>query len=131
MNLGIGIGMMLVSFFVVIHYNVIIAYAIHYLVASFSSVLPWTVCNEWWNKAAQCPQVCSSYIVFTVMRSIFYPKLDSNLTVWLCFVRCSFFSKVSWSVVFSSFTKFFCILLSTDSHYRKIGLMIRSRISKK
>jgi len=63
-NLGVGIGMMLVSFFVIIYYNVIIAYAFHYLFASFTSVLPWTLCNEWWNKAAQCPQVCSSYMLF-------------------------------------------------------------------
>uniref|UniRef100_H2Z9K0 Transporter n=1 Tax=Ciona savignyi TaxID=51511 RepID=H2Z9K0_CIOSA len=51
---GIGFGMMLVSFFVIIYYNVIIAYAFFYLFASFTSVLPWTLCNQWWNKAAQC-----------------------------------------------------------------------------
>nr|CAB3266322.1 sodium-dependent proline transporter [Phallusia mammillata] len=48
---GIGIGMMFVSFFVVVYYNVIIAYALFYLFASFQSVLPWTIaCGEWWNS---------------------------------------------------------------------------------
>uniref|UniRef100_H2Z9J5 Transporter n=1 Tax=Ciona savignyi TaxID=51511 RepID=H2Z9J5_CIOSA len=57
---GIGFGMMLVSFFVIIYYNVIIAYAFFYLFASFTSVLPWTLCNQWWNKAAQCGVSCDT-----------------------------------------------------------------------
>nr|XP_002127953.1 sodium-dependent proline transporter [Ciona intestinalis] len=51
---GIGFGMLLVSFFVIIYYNVIIAYAFYYMFASFTSVLPWTLCDQWWNKEAQC-----------------------------------------------------------------------------
>ncbi|TRY97342.1 hypothetical protein DNTS_031683, partial [Danionella cerebrum] len=42
---GVGITMMLVSAFVAIYYNVIIAYSIYYLFASFQFPLPWSVQN--------------------------------------------------------------------------------------
>lgn len=31
------------------YYNVILAWAYHYLFASFTSQLPWTSCGNWWN----------------------------------------------------------------------------------
>uniref|UniRef100_A0A672N6L0 Transporter n=1 Tax=Sinocyclocheilus grahami TaxID=75366 RepID=A0A672N6L0_SINGR len=45
---GVGITMMLVSTFLAIYYNVIIAYSIYYLFASFQYPLPWSVkdCNS-------------------------------------------------------------------------------------
>uniref|UniRef100_A0A673L0L0 Transporter n=1 Tax=Sinocyclocheilus rhinocerous TaxID=307959 RepID=A0A673L0L0_9TELE len=45
---GVGITMMLVSTFVAIYYNVIIAYSIYYLFASFQYPFPWSVkdCNS-------------------------------------------------------------------------------------
>ena len=73
--------MMLVSFFVIIYYNVIIACAFHYLFASFTSVLPWTLCNEWWTKAAQCPQVCYSYMFFTVRCSVVCIKIGFQIFI--------------------------------------------------
>ncbi|XP_072521890.1 sodium- and chloride-dependent neutral and basic amino acid transporter B(0+) [Salminus brasiliensis] len=44
---GVGITMMLVSTFVSIYYNVIIAYSIYYLFASFQYPLPWSDCSSW------------------------------------------------------------------------------------
>nr|XP_026691008.1 sodium-dependent proline transporter-like [Ciona intestinalis] len=52
---GIGFGMVTVSFLVCIYYNVIIAWSLFYLFASFQSVLPWTLCDQWWNKESYCP----------------------------------------------------------------------------
>uniref|UniRef100_H2ZFL1 Transporter n=1 Tax=Ciona savignyi TaxID=51511 RepID=H2ZFL1_CIOSA len=47
---GIGYGMMVVSFLVAIYYNVIIAWSLFYMFASFQSVLPWTSsCGKDWN----------------------------------------------------------------------------------
>ncbi|XP_043108223.1 sodium- and chloride-dependent neutral and basic amino acid transporter B(0+) isoform X2 [Puntigrus tetrazona] len=45
---GVGMLMMLVSTFVAIYYNVIIAYSIYYLFASFQHPLPWSAkpCNS-------------------------------------------------------------------------------------
>ena len=43
---GIGVAMVIVSGLVGIYYNMIIAWAIYYLFASFSSKLPWEDCEE-------------------------------------------------------------------------------------
>jgi len=42
---GVGYCMLMISFLVCIYYNVIIAYALHYLYNSFSSTLPWATCD--------------------------------------------------------------------------------------
>jgi len=39
--------MVIISTFVAIYYNVIIAYALYYLFASFQKVLPWSECFSW------------------------------------------------------------------------------------
>ena len=44
--------MILISFVVCIYYNVIIAYSLHFIFASFTYVLPWSTCNNTWNSAA-------------------------------------------------------------------------------
>ncbi|XP_070531963.1 sodium- and chloride-dependent glycine transporter 1-like [Ptychodera flava] len=46
---GVGIGMMLVSAYVGISYNVIITYTIYYMFASFTKSLPWIGCDHSWN----------------------------------------------------------------------------------
>merc|ERR1712004_163610 len=47
---GIGFGMAVVSGLVGIYYNMIIAWAIYYLFASFTSQLPWEFCGNEWNS---------------------------------------------------------------------------------
>ncbi|XP_059535670.1 sodium- and chloride-dependent neutral and basic amino acid transporter B(0+) isoform X2 [Myotis daubentonii] len=44
---GVGITMVLISVSVTIYYNVIIAYSIYYMFASFRSELPWKNCSYW------------------------------------------------------------------------------------
>ncbi|KAB1252711.1 Sodium- and chloride-dependent neutral and basic amino acid transporter B [Camelus dromedarius] len=44
---GVGITMVLISIFVTIYYNVIIAYSLYYMFASFQSELPWKHCSDW------------------------------------------------------------------------------------
>ncbi|KAH7958483.1 hypothetical protein HPB49_001988 [Dermacentor silvarum] len=39
----------MIAFYVDFYYNVIIAWALYYLVASFTTELPWTNCNNSWN----------------------------------------------------------------------------------
>ncbi|CAG0882267.1 unnamed protein product, partial [Darwinula stevensoni] len=46
---GLGYGMLMVSFLVMLYYNMIIAYAIFYMGASFSSELGWARCGHPWN----------------------------------------------------------------------------------
>ncbi|XP_078038820.1 sodium-dependent dopamine transporter [Augochlora pura] len=46
---GIGYAVVLIAFYVDFYYNVIIAWALRYFFASFSSLLPWTTCDNPWN----------------------------------------------------------------------------------
>ncbi|KAI0240679.1 Sodium- and chloride-dependent glycine transporter 1 [Lamellibrachia satsuma] len=49
---GIGGAMFMVSLLVSCYYNVIIAWAIFYMFASFNPMLPWASCNKSWNSAS-------------------------------------------------------------------------------
>jgi SNF family Na+-dependent transporter len=44
---GLGYGMVIVSAIVMLYYNLIIAWTLFYMFASFNSVLPWQKCEEW------------------------------------------------------------------------------------
>lgn len=46
---GIGYAMFLMSGLVGIYYNMILAWAMFYLLSSFSTTLPWASCDNWWN----------------------------------------------------------------------------------
>ena len=45
--------MFLISFFVGIYYNVVVAWSFHYLFASMQSALPWTSCGNSWNTISE------------------------------------------------------------------------------
>jgi len=47
---GAGVGTVFISFFLCTYYNVILAWAMFYLVSSFQHPLPWTSCDNWWNS---------------------------------------------------------------------------------
>ncbi|TSM20225.1 Sodium- and chloride-dependent glycine transporter 1 [Bagarius yarrelli] len=46
---GVGYGMMVVSTYIGIYYNVVICIAIYYFFMSMTNQLPWTYCNNPWN----------------------------------------------------------------------------------
>jgi len=46
---GTGIATVVISFWLCTYYNVIISWAMFYLVSSFQDPLPWTGCGNWWN----------------------------------------------------------------------------------
>ncbi|XP_038055503.1 sodium- and chloride-dependent glycine transporter 1-like [Patiria miniata] len=46
---GLGFGMLIVCALVTLYYNVIIAYALFYFFASFTSDVPWRTCGNEWN----------------------------------------------------------------------------------
>ncbi|CAK9297661.1 unnamed protein product [Gordionus sp. m RMFG-2023] len=48
---GIGMAMIIVSLLVSIYYNMILAWTLFYLANSFTAVLPWSHCDNWWNTA--------------------------------------------------------------------------------
>lgn len=47
---GVAFGMMGVSATISVAYNIVITYCIRYLVASFTTKLPWTDCDNDWNS---------------------------------------------------------------------------------
>lgn len=55
LHLGVGISMVMVTVIVAIYYNVIIAYSLYYMFASFQSPLPWTGCSR--GADSNCSQV--------------------------------------------------------------------------
>jgi len=46
---GIGYCQCLIAFYVAFYYNVIIAWSVYFLVASLTTQLPWTTCDNDWN----------------------------------------------------------------------------------
>ena len=46
---GVGVAQLVTNTMVAIYYNLIMAWALFYLVASFTSDLPWEDCNNSWN----------------------------------------------------------------------------------
>ncbi|XP_061488690.1 sodium- and chloride-dependent glycine transporter 1 isoform X2 [Rhineura floridana] len=46
---GVGYGMMVVSTYIGIYYNVVICIAFYYFFSSMTRLLPWTYCNNPWN----------------------------------------------------------------------------------
>jgi len=66
---GIGFAVVLIAFYVDFFYNVIIAWALHFFLASFTNNLPWITCSNPWNTD-QCMEISnesngSFYIINT------------------------------------------------------------------
>lgn len=49
---GIGWAVVLIAFYTDFFYNIIIAWALHFLFSSFTSELPWSTCGHEWNTPA-------------------------------------------------------------------------------
>ncbi|KAK1878868.1 Sodium- and chloride-dependent glycine transporter 1 [Dissostichus eleginoides] len=58
---GVGYGMMVVSTYIGIYYNVVICISFYYFFQSMTHLLPWTYCNNPWNTP-DCSGVFSSNI---------------------------------------------------------------------
>uniref|UniRef100_T1E7G7 Transporter n=1 Tax=Crotalus horridus TaxID=35024 RepID=T1E7G7_CROHD len=72
---GVGITMVIISTFVTIYYNVIIAYSLYYLFASFQRVLPWAECNPEWAD-----QKCSKTILLLCNVTMGNTSVQMNYT---------------------------------------------------
>ena len=46
---GIGYSMLIINLYVLSYYNTIIAWSVHYCLASFRAIVPWTFCKNEWN----------------------------------------------------------------------------------
>ncbi|CAH1777931.1 unnamed protein product [Owenia fusiformis] len=77
---GLGYAMVIISSLVCIYYNVIIAWAIFYLCASFTSELPWQHCGNVWNTDA-CMERNASARTFIQGSNITLSDICSNSTL--------------------------------------------------
>ncbi|XP_044161506.1 sodium- and chloride-dependent neutral and basic amino acid transporter B(0+)-like [Bufo gargarizans] len=79
---GIGVTSVLISAMVSIYYNVIVAYSLYYLFASFTSYLPWTECSHWADSRCrnEISGLCNVTLDnATIMVNVSWVK-DNNLT---------------------------------------------------
>ncbi|XP_062842451.1 sodium- and chloride-dependent neutral and basic amino acid transporter B(0+) [Trichomycterus rosablanca] len=76
---GVGITMMLVSTFVSIYYNVIIAYSLYYLFASLRRTLPWSSCTSWSDCNSTTWDLCSKSYNLTSNATNISQVVDGNL----------------------------------------------------
>ncbi|CAM5141184.1 unnamed protein product [Eretmochelys imbricata] len=81
---GVGITMVVITALVTVYYNVIIAYALYYLFASFQSVLPWSDCFAWADEnCSKTPVVrdCNTTLADgTVIHTNYSFVASNNLT---------------------------------------------------
>ncbi|XP_077167412.1 sodium-dependent serotonin transporter isoform X1 [Paroedura picta] len=54
---GIGYAICIIAFYIASYYNTIMAWALYYLISSFTEELPWTSCNNPWNTKS-----CTNYL---------------------------------------------------------------------
>ncbi|XP_014790773.2 sodium- and chloride-dependent glycine transporter 1 [Octopus bimaculoides] len=47
---GVGFAMVIISWFIMLYYNVIISHSLYYFFASMKSEVPWASCNNSWNS---------------------------------------------------------------------------------
>ncbi|XP_059840112.1 sodium- and chloride-dependent glycine transporter 1 isoform X3 [Hypanus sabinus] len=73
---GVGYGMMVVSSYIGVYYNVVICIAFYYFFSSMTSVLPWTYCNNNWNR-----KDCSSML--NPNRTYNFTELSQNISTLL------------------------------------------------
>ncbi|KAM3662942.1 sodium- and chloride-dependent neutral and basic amino acid transporter B(0+) isoform 2-T2 [Ammospiza maritima maritima] len=80
---GVGITMVILTAFVTIYYNVIIAYALFYFFASFQKVLPWSDCLSWSDELCSKTQKvndCNTTYNGNIIRANYTFVTANNLT---------------------------------------------------
>ncbi|NXF15418.1 S6A14 protein, partial [Rhodinocichla rosea] len=80
---GVGITMVILSTLVTIYYNVIIAYALYYLFATFQKVLPWSECFSWADELCSKTRIvndCNTTFHGDVIRANYSFVTANNLT---------------------------------------------------
>ncbi|NWH34769.1 S6A14 protein, partial [Chloropsis hardwickii] len=80
---GVGITMVIISTFVTVYYNVIIAYALYYLFASFQTVLPWSDCFSWADEFCSKTRIvndCNTTLNGEIIHANYSFVISNNLT---------------------------------------------------
>ncbi|XP_048258777.1 sodium- and chloride-dependent glycine transporter 2-like [Haliotis rufescens] len=89
---GIGYGMVVLTAIISIYYNVILAWTLYYLVDSFSTVLPWSTCDNEWNtdlcrirtdksNSSYLPLLGNETLVNTTLSELGTPNIQNPMLV--------------------------------------------------
>ncbi|XP_067936413.1 sodium- and chloride-dependent GABA transporter 1-like [Watersipora subatra] len=82
---GLGVGMISISFFTSLYYNVIIMWSLYYMFSSFQAFLPWVGCNNLWNTDncfdSSEEKACERYDNGTSTGAIYLYRKCYNATV--------------------------------------------------
>ena len=73
--------MFLISLYIGTYYNIILSWAFFYIFSSFSSSLPWSSCDNWWNTHGKCSNHCRAQgcpIMYTKYIEDFPKKIYSR-----------------------------------------------------
>ena len=70
--------MVIISFIGSIYYNMIIAWALYYMFASFQSVLPWQGCNHDYNTECKHIEICTSIGYFVKCKDNPFKKITAK-----------------------------------------------------
>ncbi|XP_060253442.1 sodium- and chloride-dependent glycine transporter 1 isoform X1 [Ovis aries] len=73
---GVGYGMIVVSTYIGIYYNMVVSIAFYYFFSSLTSVLPWTYCDNPWNTP-DCVSVLDNP---NITKSVQPPALLGNVS---------------------------------------------------
>ncbi|XP_069743885.1 sodium- and chloride-dependent neutral and basic amino acid transporter B(0+)-like [Narcine bancroftii] len=76
---GVGVSKIIVSAFVTLYYNCIIAYSIYYFFASLQFPLPWSKCFDWWNAEETCSNNLKG-VIYNITLDNSSHKLIQNAT---------------------------------------------------
>uniref|UniRef100_A0A8C4H9S1 Transporter n=1 Tax=Dicentrarchus labrax TaxID=13489 RepID=A0A8C4H9S1_DICLA len=80
---GVGYGMMVVSTYIGIYYNVVICIAFYYFFLSMTKLLPWTYCNNPWNTPDCSGVVGNNFSVFVLKATSLKFTLSLSLSLSL------------------------------------------------
>ncbi|KAK3083187.1 hypothetical protein FSP39_016311 [Pinctada imbricata] len=76
---GIGVATLVVNALLYIYYIIILSWAAYYLVHSFSTVLPWSTCNNDWNTD-RCSPHSSRLILNNQTAGVISTNVSSNIS---------------------------------------------------
>ncbi|XP_052780415.1 sodium- and chloride-dependent creatine transporter 1-like isoform X2 [Mya arenaria] len=119
---GIGVSLLLVTFYLNIYYIIILAWAARYLVASLASVageLPWASCGNHWNTNRRHVLQLSDGI--DSPGSVVWELALSLLVVWMLVYFCVW-RGIKWSGKVVYFTAIFPYLILTVLFIRGVTL---------
>ena len=77
-EIGVGLGMVIVSGITCVYYNVIIAWTLYYFYHSFSWTLPWKTCGNPWNTPSCITRWKDDNTTFINISNISNPRTASE-----------------------------------------------------